>query len=182
MFPLDEEPFARIEGVVDLRRRLRESAVVENVHLQYFKVTQPKASHIYARCGKCHCSLKYRQDGEMFRLIYIRSLHSHPRHRNSEHRQAKEYIKSLPINMSTLTVRALVRERFPVSNRQFYYLNKCAQVEAQCFQTLIKELDSLEYETRYQPFPLPPATIPSILLLLLPQCAATSDCLGRWWP
>ena len=32
------------------------------------------------------------------------------------------------------------------------------------FSSLIKELDELQYESRYVPFPLPPSTIPNIFL------------------
>ena len=61
MFPLEEEPFRKIEGVRGLRRMLKDSAAVDNVKYQYYKVSQPKEGHIYAKCSKCECRLKYRK-------------------------------------------------------------------------------------------------------------------------
>lgn len=61
-FPDELTNYERVKNKEELSFKLRESANQIKLRNKYFRILSPTPLHLYAKCTKCLCSLKYRWD------------------------------------------------------------------------------------------------------------------------
>ena len=165
-YPLREELFQRIQSPRQLKQLLEREATHLRINKQYFKVTLQMNRYIYARCRQCKSSMKFKREEDEFRLTSFNFNHHHEHKKKSN--EIEDFIKSMPLSMSTQSLMQITTRNFNISKHKFYYHHRKIWFEKTAFKEIINELDHQKHETRLVPFPLQDGDLPDIFLTASP--------------
>jgi hypothetical protein len=98
-------------------------------------------------------------------LLKVETLHEHLISKTSNS-NIENFIKDLPMTISTQTTKALVQDKFKIAESQFYYLYRKVKNAKRSFQDLMKELNSKNYEIRTDPYYENMNELPSLMIIV----------------
>ena len=113
----------------------------------------------------------------MFVLKSSNLTHHHQHKQRSN--EIEEFIKGMPITMTTHSLMQITTQTFKISTDKFYYHNRKLWYEKAELKDIIKDLDYNNNETRLIPFPLEDNQLPDILMTSTPKMIADFKAFGE---